>query len=164
MDSQETKFEVDWPGLHSHISNIFMDDLRREEADEISRATKDTDVPNRPKGHGLAKRISQSTPGGRHFYNTLKGPRNGQLHSEPQAVARHGLDFWASIFEWAPVDTAEAEVFLHDNPTPFPRLPKPSDEHIEGAIDRVLDGYLSEGGPDVVKRFNDIRGRVRYHG
>ena len=41
---------------------------------------------------------------------------------------------------------------------------KASHPNIEGAIDRVLDGYLSEGGPDVVKRFNDIRGRVRYHG
>jgi len=35
---------------------------------------------------------------------------------------------------------------------------------IEGAIDRVIDGYLAEGGQDVVKRFNDIRARVRYHG
>jgi len=41
---------------------------------------------------------------------------------------------------------------------------KASHPSIEGAIDRVLDGYLNEGGKEVVKRFNDIRGRVRYHG
>ena len=41
---------------------------------------------------------------------------------------------------------------------------KASHPSIEGAIDRVLAGYLTEGGADVVKRFNDIRGRVRYHG
>ena len=35
---------------------------------------------------------------------------------------------------------------------------------IEGAIDRVVEGYRSNGGEDVVTRFNDIRGRVRYHG
>ena len=35
---------------------------------------------------------------------------------------------------------------------------------IEEAIDRVLDGYSAEGGQEVVTRFNDIRGRVRYHG
>ena len=41
---------------------------------------------------------------------------------------------------------------------------KASHPNIEGAIDRVLAGYLGEGGKDVVTRFNDIRGRVRYHG
>ena len=41
---------------------------------------------------------------------------------------------------------------------------KASHPSIEGAIDRVLAGYLTEGCADVVKRFNDIRGRVRYHG
>ena len=37
-------------------------------------------------------------------------------------------------------------------------------DDIEGAIERVLTGYLSEGGQEIVNRFNDIRGRVRYHG
>ena len=41
---------------------------------------------------------------------------------------------------------------------------KASHPNIEGAIERVLAGYLSEGGQEVVNRFNDIRGRVRYHG
>ena len=41
---------------------------------------------------------------------------------------------------------------------------KASHPNIEGAIERVLTGYLSEGGQEVVNRFNDIRGRVRYHG
>ncbi|MBJ03284.1 MAG: Kae1-associated kinase Bud32 [Euryarchaeota archaeon] len=41
---------------------------------------------------------------------------------------------------------------------------KASHPSIEGAIDRVVSGYLSKGGVDVVARFNDIRGRVRYHG
>ncbi len=41
---------------------------------------------------------------------------------------------------------------------------KASHPSIEGAIDRVVSGYLSQGGEDVVARFNDIRGRVRYHG
>ena len=41
---------------------------------------------------------------------------------------------------------------------------KASHPSIEGAIDRVVSGYLSEGGEEVVTRFNDIRGRVRYHG
>ena len=41
---------------------------------------------------------------------------------------------------------------------------KASHPSIEGAIDRVLNGYLTEGGQEVVTRFNDIRGRVRYHG
>ena len=41
---------------------------------------------------------------------------------------------------------------------------KASHPSIEGAIDRVLDGYSAEGGQEVVTRFNDIRGRVRYHG
>ena len=41
---------------------------------------------------------------------------------------------------------------------------KASHPDIEGAIDRVISGYLSEGGKQVIVRFNDIRGRVRYHG
>ena len=41
---------------------------------------------------------------------------------------------------------------------------KASHPSIEDAIERVLAGYLNEGGKDVVKRFNDIRRRVRYHG
>ena len=41
---------------------------------------------------------------------------------------------------------------------------KASHPSIEGAIERVVSGYLSEGGEEVVARFNDIRGRVRYHG
>jgi TP53 regulating kinase-like protein len=41
---------------------------------------------------------------------------------------------------------------------------KASHPDIEGAIDRVLTGYLSEGGQEVVDRFNNIRARVRYHG
>ena len=41
---------------------------------------------------------------------------------------------------------------------------KASHPDIEGAIDRVLSGYLNEGGQEVVTRFNDIRSRVRYHG
>ena len=41
---------------------------------------------------------------------------------------------------------------------------KASHPDIEGAIDRVLAGYLDEGGQEVVTRFNDIRSRVRYHG
>ncbi len=41
---------------------------------------------------------------------------------------------------------------------------KASHPSIEGAIDRVISGYLTQGGKDVVARFNDIRGRVRYHG
>jgi Kae1-associated kinase Bud32 len=41
---------------------------------------------------------------------------------------------------------------------------KASHPDIEGAIDRVLTGYLNEGGQEVVTRFNDIRSRVRYHG
>ncbi|MDG1524777.1 MAG: KEOPS complex kinase/ATPase Bud32 [Candidatus Thalassarchaeaceae archaeon] len=41
---------------------------------------------------------------------------------------------------------------------------KASHPNLDGAMDRVLSGYLQEGGQDVVKRFNDIRGRVRYHG
>ena len=41
---------------------------------------------------------------------------------------------------------------------------KASHPSIEDAIERVLAGYLNEGGKDVVTRFNDIRRRVRYHG
>ena len=41
---------------------------------------------------------------------------------------------------------------------------KASHPDIEGAIDRVLTGYLNEGGQEVATRFNDIRSRVRYHG
>ncbi|MEE2747423.1 MAG: KEOPS complex kinase/ATPase Bud32 [Candidatus Thermoplasmatota archaeon] len=41
---------------------------------------------------------------------------------------------------------------------------KASHPDIEGAIDRVLTGYLTEGGQEVVDRFNNIRARVRYHG
>ena len=40
----------------------------------------------------------------------------------------------------------------------------------EGAIESMIDGYLSNSsdniipsGPDVIERFNSIRGRVRYH-
>ena len=41
---------------------------------------------------------------------------------------------------------------------------KASHPSIEGGIDRVVSGYLSNGGKGVVDRFNDIRSRVRYHG
>ena len=41
---------------------------------------------------------------------------------------------------------------------------KASHPSIEGAIDRVLNGYSAEGGKEVVTRFNEIRARVRYHG
>jgi Kae1-associated kinase Bud32 len=41
---------------------------------------------------------------------------------------------------------------------------KASHPDIEGAIERVLDGYLREGGKEIITRFNEIRGRVRYHG
>ena len=41
---------------------------------------------------------------------------------------------------------------------------KASHPSIKGAIDRVIEGYSSQGGDDVVARFNEIRGRVRYHG
>jgi Kae1-associated kinase Bud32 len=41
---------------------------------------------------------------------------------------------------------------------------KASHPDIEGGIDRVIAGYLAEGGREVVDRFNAIRSRVRYHG
>jgi len=44
-----------------------------------------------------------------------------------------------------------------------------SHSELEGAVEAMIEGYLSDGGSefgasDVVSRFDAIRGRVRYHG
>lgn len=41
---------------------------------------------------------------------------------------------------------------------------KASHPDIEGAIETVLEGYATSGDATAIDRFNDIRGRVRYHG
>ena len=109
----------------NYISDLFFEDVQTEFALALSDAASSNSSSARRLPSSLVRKLSQSMPGGRFYYQALQDPDTGIIYDTAEEIAKHGVNFWGKVWEASPVDLGQTRAFLTQNKVKFPDATPP---------------------------------------